>query len=79
MLCLCMYTAFVLFALTVAHYDSGNTATAAPTNTTTTTWVPQPFETAAYYEKRGYAAAGPPFAKYADSEQLYATMRKPLA
>ena len=34
---------------------------------------------AAYYEKRGYAAAGPPFAKYADSEQLYATMRKPLA
>ena len=36
-------------------------------------------ETAAYYEKRGYAAAGPPFAKYADSEQLYATMRKPLA
>ena len=36
-------------------------------------------ETAAYYEKRGYTAAGPPFAKYADSEQLYATMRKPLA
>lgn len=34
---------------------------------------------AAYYEKRGYTAAGPPFAKYADSEQLYATMRKPLA
>ena len=34
---------------------------------------------AAYYEKRGYVAAGPPFAKYADSEQLYATMRKPLA
>ena len=28
---------------------------------------------------RGDAAAGPPFAKYADSEQLYATMRKPLA
>ena len=37
-------------------------------------------ETAApYYEKRGYAAAGPPFAKYEGSEQLYATMRKPLA
>ena len=36
-------------------------------------------ETAApYYEKRGYAAAGPPFAKYEGSEQLYATMRKPL-
>ena len=34
---------------------------------------------AACYEKRGYVAAGPPFAKYADSEQLYATMRKPLA
>ena len=33
---------------------------------------------AAYYEKRGYAAAGPPFAKYEGSEQLYATMRKPL-
>ena len=36
-------------------------------------------ETAAYYERRGYAAAGPPFAKYEGSEQLYATMRKPLA
>ena len=36
-------------------------------------------EMAAYYEKRGYAAAGPPFAKYEGSEQLYATMRKPLA
>ena len=36
-------------------------------------------ETASYYEKRGYAAAGPPFAKYEGSEQLYATMRKPLA
>ena len=35
-------------------------------------------ETAAYYETRGYAAAGPPFAKYEGSEQLYATMRKPL-
>ena len=35
-------------------------------------------EMAAYYEKRGYAAAGPPFAKYEGSEQLYATMRKPL-
>ena len=35
-------------------------------------------ETAAYYEKRGYAAEGPPFAKYEGSEQLYATMRKPL-
>ena len=34
---------------------------------------------AAYYENRGYTAAGPPFAKSADSEQLYATMRKPLA
>ena len=34
---------------------------------------------AAYYEKRGYTAAGPPFAKYEGSEQLYATMRKPLA
>ena len=33
---------------------------------------------AAYYERRGYAAAGPPFAKYEGSEQLYATMRKPL-
>ena len=29
-------------------------------------------------EHRGYAAAGPPFAKYESSEQLYATMRKPL-
>ena len=36
-------------------------------------------ETASYYEKRGYSAAGPPFAKYEGSEQLYATMRKPLA
>ena len=36
-------------------------------------------EMAAYYGKRGYAAAGPPFAKYEGSEQLYATMRKPLA
>ena len=36
-------------------------------------------EMAVYYEKRGYAAAGPPFAKYEGSEQLYATMRKPLA
>ena len=35
-------------------------------------------EMAAYYENRGYAAAGPPFAKYEGSEQLYATMRKPL-